>query len=229
MGEATCPGTEVPVSGGVLPSPAGSDDPALYASVNSSYPARHTWVIYVNTSSSSGADADFEVYAVCIDKTSSYTIVSSGAVDNPAGSSTLATATCPTNLVLVGGGGLSGSSSVDVSIGVDVPTSNSWRAGQNNGSTSDTSINAYAICESQPSGYSEPSGGTLAEIPNGADSPEALDCPSGSLPLSGGDFAGATLGLDLSATFPSGHDWVVFMNNGSGSSQPLVTIAVCAS
>ncbi len=229
MGEAICPGTEVPVSGGAVTSPAGSNDPAFYATINSSYPFKHDWVVYVNTSSSSGADADFEVYAVCVDKVSSYTIVSSGAVDNPAGSSTLATATCPSNLALLGGGATSASSSVNVSLGVDAPTSNSWRAVQNNGSTSDSSINAYAICETQPSGYSEPSAGAIAEIPNGAVSPGTVDCPSGTLPLSGGNFNGTVMGLDLGSTFPAGYDWVVFMNNGSGGSQPEVTIAVCAS
>ena len=204
MGEATCPGKEVPVSGGALPSPVGSNDPFNYASINSSYPAKHTWVVYVNTSNSSGADADFEVYAVCIDKSSSYTIVSSGAVDNPAGSSTLATATCPSNLALVGGGALSSSSSVDASLGADVPTSNTWRVVQNNGSISDSSINAYAICETQPSGYSEPSAGAIAEIPNGVESTGPVDCPSGSFPLSGGDFNGVSLGLDLERDVPCG-------------------------
>lgn len=103
LGKATCPGTKVPVGGGALISPAGSNNPILFANVNSSYPFGNSWFVDVNTSSSSGADADFDVYAVCIDEVASYSVVSSSLVDNPAGTSTLATASCPTNRVLVGG------------------------------------------------------------------------------------------------------------------------------
>ena len=46
---------------------------------------------------------------------------------------------------------------------------------------------------------------------------------------SSGDFNGASSGLDLSAAFPAGIDWIVFMNNDSGEGQPLVAIAVSAS
>ena len=221
-----CPGTEVPVGGGALISPAGSNNPVLFASINSSYPLSHEWVVDVNTNSSSGADADFDVYAVCVDAIASYSIVNSGLVDNPPGSSNLATATCPSNRALVGGGAFSNSGDVNVNVGVDTPTGSTWRVVMNNGSTQDTRFVAYAVCEKQPAGYSEPF--TITTVPSGAESPLGADCPSGSVPLSGGVFTGAVMNLDLSSSFPSGPDWVTFMNDGDSNSWPFETIVVCA-
>lgn len=97
----------------------------------------------------------------------------------------------------------------------------------NNGSPQDTSVVAYAVCEKQPSGYSEPF--TIQTVPSGAETPLGADCPSGSVPLSGGDFTGGVMNLDLSSSFPSGNDWVTFMNDGDSNSWPFETITVCAS
>ena len=222
-----CPGTEVPVGGGPVVNPAGSNDPILFASINSSYPLSHEWVVDVNTISSSGADANFYVFAVCIDAVSSYSVVNSGLVDNPVGASTLATATCPSKRVLVGGGAFSNSGDVNVNVGVDAPTGSTWRVAMNNGSTQDTKVVAYAVCEKQPSGYSEPF--TIQTVVTGAETPLGAGCPSGSLPLSGGNLTGGVMNLDLASSFPSGNDWVTFMNDGDSNNWPFETIVVCSS
>jgi hypothetical protein len=56
-----------------------------------------------------------------------------------------------------------------------------------------------------------------------------VDCPAGTFPLSGGDFTGAVLSLNLSSSFPSGYDWVTFLNDGDSQTWPFETVAVCAS
>ena len=226
LGKVACPGTEVPVGGGVLTSPVGSNNPLLFANINSSYPFDNSWFVDVNTSSGSGADADFDVYAVCIDKVASYSVVSSSLVDNPAATLTLATASCPTNRVLIGGGAFSNSSNVAVNINADFPAGTTWRVVMDNSSTADASLGAYAICEKQPSGYSQQN--SIQTVPSGVETPLAVDCPAGSLPLSGGDFTGAVSGLDLSSSLPSSYDWVTFMNDGNSESWPFETIVVCA-
>jgi hypothetical protein len=38
LGKATCPSSEVPVGGGALTSPVGTNNPTLFANINSSYP-----------------------------------------------------------------------------------------------------------------------------------------------------------------------------------------------
>jgi hypothetical protein len=222
-----CPGSEVPVGGGALISPAGSNNPVLFASINSSYPLNNEWVVDVNTSGSSGADANFVAYAVCIDSVSSYSVVNSGLISNPSGNSTLATATCPSKRVLVGGGGFSTSTSVDVNVGVDTPTSSTWRVIMNNGSAQNASVAAYAVCEKRPSGYSEPF--TITTVLSGAETPLGANCPAGTVPLSGGDFTGGVMNLNLSSSFPSSSSWITFLNDGDSNSWPFETVLVCAS
>ena len=222
-----CPGSEVPVGGGAMVSPSGSNDPVLFASINSSYPLSHEWVVDVNTSGSSGADASFEGYAICVNSVSSYTVVNSGLMSNPAGASTLATATCPGKTALVGGGAFSSSTNISVNVGVDAPTSSTWRVIMNNGSAAAASVTAYAVCEKKPSGYSEPF--TITTVVSGAETPLGVDCPKGTVPLSGGEFGGGVMNLDISSSFPSGPDWVTFMNDGDSNNWPFETIAVCAS
>ena len=227
LGKATCPGTEVPVGGGVLTSPVGSNNPIFFASINSSYPFNDSWFVDVNPSSSSGTDVDFIVYAVCIDKVASYSVVSSNLVDNPAGTSTLATASCPSNRVLIGGGAFSNSTNVAVNINSDFPSGNTWRALMNNESAVNASMGAYAVCEKQPSGYSEPY--SIQTVQSQAETPLAVDCPAGTFPLSGGDFTGAVANLNLSSSFPTSYDWVTSMNDGDSNSWPFETVVVCAS
>jgi hypothetical protein len=229
-GVATCPGTEVPVGGGVLPSPVGDDNSTLFASVNSSNPDGSAWHVDVNTLASNG-DAAFDVYAVCIDHTKSYSVVTSGPVDSPADSATRFTVVCPVNRVVVGGGAYSYSSSIDTYIINDYPESSSlWQVSMANTSTSDQTFVAYAICEKQPSGYSQVS--TFVEVPGNSEAPLAVNCPSGSFPLSGGPYLGQNVdtGVSLTASFPSSTDWAVFMyNSDSSMSWLLYTTAVCAS
>jgi hypothetical protein len=197
--------------------------PTSTARIHSATP----WIVDLNTSSNSGADADFDVYAVCIDKVASYSVVSSSLVDNPAGASTLATVSCPANRVLIGGGGFSNNTNVAVNLSLDFPSGNTWRAVMENGSASDAAMGAYAVCEKQPSGYSEQN--SVGTVPSGAEMPLAVDCPAGSFPLSGGDVGASVLTLNLGASFPSSYDWVAFMNDGDSQHWPFETVVVCAS
>ena len=47
--------------------------------------------------------------------------------------------------------------------------------------------------------------------------------------MSGGNFTGAVLSLNLSSSFPSGYDWVTFLNDGDSQTWPFEKVAVCTS
>jgi hypothetical protein len=226
QGVATCPGTEVPAGGGALISPGGTNNVPLYSSLNSSYPQRNFWVVDVNTVS--GSDASFNVYVVCINTATSYSVVSSALTSNPAGTTTSIAATCPTNRVIVGGGAFSVSSDIGVSISSDFPQQNSttWRIDVANRSAANTNAAAYAICRAKPNGYNLP--WTIQSSRSGDEAPGAVACPTGSLPLSGGLLNAANLSLNLNSSFPSASDWVSFMNNGDSNNWPFEVFAVCA-
>jgi hypothetical protein len=211
---------------GALLSPVGGNNVDLYASLNSSYPQRNLWIVDVNTKS--GSDASFNVYVVCISAATSYSVVSSALTSNPAGTVTSVSATCPTNRVLVGGGAFSSSSDIAVNISSNFPQQNEtdWRVAMANGSTANASVAAYAICRRKPSGYNYQF--SIQSSPSGAETPGSVACAPGSLPLSGGDFTGAVLSVNLNSTFPSSFDWVAFLNNGDSNRWPFEVIAICA-
>jgi hypothetical protein len=222
-GVATCPGTEVPAGGGALLSPVGSNA-GLYASLNTSIPQGHGWAVDVNTVS--GFDAHFSVYVVCVNAATSYSIVQSAPVTNPAGSVTFASATCPTNRVPIGGGVQSSSFSTAVNIASSFPNQGSnWDADMANRSASSATMTVYAICRKQPKGYSFHS--SIQTMPSGAESAGSVNCPGASLPLSGGVFTAGVLTLNLNSSFPSSSDWVTFENNGDSASWPILTIVIC--
>jgi hypothetical protein len=226
QGVASCPGTEVPAGGGALLSPLGDNNVPLYASLNSSYPQRNLWIVDVNTVS--GSDASFNVYVNCINVAASYSVVSSALATNPAGTVTSVSVTCPTNRVVVGGGAFSTSSDPAVNITSNFPEQNGtvWRADIANGSTANTTMAAYAICRNKPAGYNTQF--SIQSSPSGAETPGSVACAPASLPLSGGDFTGAVLPLSINSTFPTGPDWVLFLNNGDSQSWPFEVFVVCA-
>ncbi len=141
-GDATCPsGTKV-LGGGAFSSSGNTSD-----NINSSYPSdASNWVVDMNNAS--GANSGFNVYAVCskYPAKTGYQIVYSASVTNAPQAQTLATATCPSGTVPLGGGGLSSSISTNVSLNSTLPNGTSWSSYEDNNSTNNETITASAIC-----------------------------------------------------------------------------------
>ncbi len=144
---ATCPkGTDVLGGGGL------SNTESLEANLSSSLPAatmrplRKGWFVIMNNAGSD--DAKVTPWAIC-GKPKGYSIQVGTQVAAPAGSESLATATCPGATVPFGGGVLSNSLSVNTDINSTFPDPDAvagWGVDENNGDMNPQSIQAYAVC-----------------------------------------------------------------------------------
>lgn len=139
---AACPsGTKVTGGGGVISSSN------LAVNLNTSVPTGNGWRIDVNNASAS--DDTVTSYAVCSARwgaSTGYHVAIGSAVNNPAGTETQATVSCPSGQSVLGGGGYSGSASTAVNMNSTYPITSGWGVLENNASGKDTTITAYAIC-----------------------------------------------------------------------------------
>ena len=143
---AVCPaGTKVMGGGGL------SNSGSTAVNMNSTFPqkvgsgqaATYQWVTDENNATATATT--FEAYAVC-GHAAGYKLVAGTPVVNPAGMQTGAIATCPSPKVPLGGGGLSSSGNVAVSLNTSQPASSTWEAFEDNNGTGAPTLTAYAIC-----------------------------------------------------------------------------------
>jgi hypothetical protein len=157
-----------------------------------------------------------------------YTVVNSGAVDNPAGRQTRGTATCPTGTVVLGGGVYSSSGDTSINLNSSFPTgSTGWSADMNNASSEDASAVVYAVCAQRPKKYSIVES-TEIENPSGEQTEATASCPANTQVLGGGGYStSAELGVNLNSTLVNLQGWLVEMNNGSVADADAMAIAIC--
>ena len=143
-------------------------------------------------------------------------------VSVPASSQAGATAVCPSNSVVTGGGfATSGSNMFVKTMSI---SGNGWQVYGVNQLGSSQLLNAYAVCL-----YN--SGGTTSQVynqvtvPAGSDGHSAVTCPAGSV-VTGGGYASNDQFTVYNST-KSGNGWQVYAHNNSGSSQLLNAYAVC--
>jgi hypothetical protein len=146
-GSATCPGHKEPASGGVVGESAG-----FASAVNSSYPSGRSWEVDFNnqTSTSSG----FVVYAVCLEQSSTYTVVENSDLTAANGTQSEGFMSCPLHTRVTGGGALSESGSTAVNIHDSFPSANGWMVDINNQSGVGSMYTVFAVCHSRPTNYS---------------------------------------------------------------------------
>ncbi|HLN17788.1 MAG TPA: hypothetical protein VK277_13690 [Acidimicrobiales bacterium] len=162
---------------------------------------------------------------------SGYTVITAGPFDDPAGTQSGQSATCPPGTVVLGGGSQSSSTSLAVNLNSSWPSSTmSWSVKENNGSAGDASFTVYAICARKPKFYAIVATSVTA-LPGQL---QPVSCPTKTQPSDGGVQWQSTDLLDnLDSTFPqrprphSAKEWVVILDAGSGSMQPATAYAVC--
>ena len=229
LGSVSCPVNTVVYGGGVL---LASD--SLDANVNSSWPTNNGWSAYVNNASS--ASTTFTVYAVCGAAPAGYAVIGSNAVDNPAHSQTIASATCPKGTDVLSGGGLSNTESLEANLSSSLPAAtmrplrNGWFVIMNNAGSDDAKVTPWAIC-GRPKGYTIKMGARVI-APAGNERLTAAKCPSGTVPFGGGVFSNSlSVDTDINSTFPDPDavaGWGVYENNGATSAQSMHAYAICA-
>jgi hypothetical protein len=220
-GTVACPAGTVPLAGGEVVT---SFD--LHANVNSSFPQAGGWAVDVNNGS--GADTTFTVYATCAQQPRQYQVVETSQTVAASSQSTL-DANCPSGTVVLGGGALSYSSSLDSNINGTYPEGSwAWRTDSNNATAGPVSVHVFAICGSSPYGYRTVGSATVAN-PSGSESSASATCPGKAVPLGGGgiSYTGQT-SVNLNTSRPDAHGWRTYENNASPVDAFLQVALVCA-
>jgi hypothetical protein len=219
-GEVACPSGLVPLGGGVV-----IQSTSTHANVNSSFPLAHGWAAEVTNSSSS--DFSFVVLAACALLPNHYSIVRGPDTPNNGGTQVTAFATCPAGAKPLGGGVASGSPSVFANIHATAPDGSSWAATMSNGSPSDTTVAAFAVCGTLP-GYTIVGGSQGVDV-QGTEVPFFASCPAGKVPISGGAVTTSQdMAVNAGSMLPIGSGFEYFMNNQVGNPAIVGAVAVCA-
>ncbi len=149
-------------------------------------------------------------------------------VDDPAGSQTSGSATCPTGTVLLSGSVISDGDTTSEYLTSAWPTnSKTFEAVQENQSTSDQPFDVLALCAKKPPGYVIVN--VTATAPPGISSASPI-CPTGTVPIGGGIHVAtpspAIVPLYNSVTTQG---WVTETSNSTTSATQIASYAICAS
>ncbi|HEY1914940.1 MAG TPA: hypothetical protein VGH27_05120 [Streptosporangiaceae bacterium] len=140
-----CPAADVLLGGG-----AESTSHSTLVNLDSSWPAGTSiWYVYLNNAST--AHASFHVYHVCAKlnvTATSYQLVAGTPVVNAAGTQSGASVFCPDALATIGGGLVSSSTSIDVTLNTTFPFAGGWGGDENNNSGASNNLTAYVLCAS---------------------------------------------------------------------------------
>jgi hypothetical protein len=184
------------------------------------------WEARVNNTGTT--TAQFAVDAICAKKPKGYKIVFQDA-DNPAGSQSHATATCPARKVVLGGGTLSTSDQAPAALTSAWPAAPSkFKGYMYNGTTTDAELIVYAICGDKPTGYTtaKDSGsfGPASTVLQG------IACPAGTSALDGGaKTVGHSPLVQVDGSIDQGaFGWAIELNNTSPSQQTETGYVICA-
>jgi hypothetical protein len=140
-----CPKGDQLLGGGAL-----STSRSTLVNLDSSWPAGTSiWYVYVNNASSTRVS--FNVYHVCAKlnvSATKYQLVAGSPVVNAAGTQSSVSVFCPDGLATIGGGVLTSSTSIDVTLNTTFPFAGGWGGDENNGSSADANLTAYVLCAS---------------------------------------------------------------------------------
>ena len=219
-----CPAGTVAWGGGVLFSGVSAN---ANLNVNTSNPNGSSgWAARVNNT---GATTEqFAVDAVCAKKPAGYKLVSQE-VDNPPGSQSHSTATCPSPDVLLGGGTLSTSDQVGAILTSAWPASPAKFTGYlYNGTATDAQFAVYAICGHKPADYKIASGS--ATVDPGFTLDDGIGCPPGTSDLDGGaQVPGHVPAVQVGGSSDDGAGgWFIEVVNTGQSAEQANAYAICA-
>jgi hypothetical protein len=221
LGSVDCPAGTVPWGGGVLTE---SPDPAV--DVADSFPDGGSWIAEANNPTNS--DTAFQVDVVCAKRPAGYTVVQGPSQVLPAMLEAGATATCPAGTHPLGGGGFTSSGNRTVAINSTGPNGQTWAVEENNGTTLDWGITAFAVC-GNPHGYRVVKGGQFT-VGAGTRLGSQATCPAPTVVVGGGAFAASSsLQVNVAGTIPGGRTtWQSFIANASASPITATPEAICA-
>jgi hypothetical protein len=225
-GSVSCPGAKVPAGGG-----AWIESGSVFASLNDSYPNGNAW--YVDVNNNSGADTEFTVYAVCINRLPSYTVVQSPLATTSLGENDAAM-DCPRGTKIIGGGAYSETSSTAVSLATSTPFAllsghSGWEVFMTSSQATPTPYIVYSVCEAKPLTWSVQTGTTVT-APVGQQTEATVTCPTG-YPLGGGgfnSFSGQDEGIALNVSYPVSNGWHIYENNAGTTSETATASVVCS-
>jgi hypothetical protein len=223
-GSATCPGNEVPASGGLINESAGYP-----SSVNSSYPSGHSWLVDFNNPSS--LYSGFVVYAVCLAPNPARRVVRTTDVTVASGRQASGFRACPKGTKVIGGGAVSFSASTLVALNDSYPVQNGWRVDVNNRQVSDSLFTVYAVCQPAPLNYSIRTSPTEDNAPGATDLSQRPCGPSPTNVAIAGGLASSSTdpAVQLYDSFPnSSNGWTAHEQNGGSGIDQITAYAICA-
>jgi hypothetical protein len=212
----------VPLGGGAFLETSSFD-----ATISSSFPLSNGWSVDVNNTS--GADAQFAVYAVCIKKPKAY-VQQHATSPVSTDSQTRLGATCPKGEDLLGGGARAGSSSPLVTLNSSYPGSTqTWFVTVNNPLPSSTDVSIFRVCGKLSSRtdyeiFAAPS----VDNPAGQVTETDAECPGGQSVLAGGIRSSGGLYVSINTSFPIKGVWSGAEGNASINDASADTIVLCA-
>jgi hypothetical protein len=138
-----CPTGDVVLGGGAF-----DDDPSFSVGMSSSYPSTSaSWTTAVSNFSTT--NSKFEVVVECASTLPHYAIPSTSASD-PAGAQKGIIQKCASPAVVLGGGNQSSNTTnlrIEIKTTQPYPASGtSWKSGENNDTSSSTTLTSYAVC-----------------------------------------------------------------------------------
>jgi hypothetical protein len=181
----------------------------------------------------SGSTQLFAVYALCADRPTTYQILDSGKINNPAGTRAAATTrNCPNGTVVLGGGVVT-TGGLGVDLNESLPPNvffQKWSAVVDNNSGGSDSIQAQVVCGTQPPGYVMPTSPDTNVQPNNFVS-ATEPCPAGHTLIGGGVWSSDGIDTLSNVTEDSpfeGTSWNVIMTNQSSTEEMMFVVAICA-
>jgi hypothetical protein len=161
-----------------------------------------------------------------------YSTVTSPSFALPTEHSEQGTVTCPAGKVVLSGGAYIAGTSLATAINASGPAGNTaWTVFAQNPSGPDTTFNVYAICATQPAGYTQTTG-VLTSNPAGTQTASDMSCPVSSDKVTGGGTTNPSgvFGIGMTSSFPDGSNtWRVAMGNASAAPNSFSVTAVCVS
>jgi hypothetical protein len=231
-GTVSCPAGTVALGGGAI---GGSF--AVQQNINGSVPLVQGgiatgWDVWMDNTT--GADSDFNVWAVCAKKPKAYAVVQH-TIDNPPGTQVTDTLQCPLNArgkpgKVLGGGGVGEAAVTGQDINTSVPIGghvHAWRVDMNNNTASDENSTVFTVCGNEKSW--KVVSGAAVDNPPSTQTQVDVNCPAGLTAVGGGAFSNSFSTLvNLNTTFPaSASDWRSYENNASGADTSVTPWEVC--
>jgi hypothetical protein len=219
-GSVDCPAGTVPLGGGV--------GAAVFTglTVNSTYPTATGWAADVNNPDA--ASSFFDVTVTCAQRPRGYEIFTTPSSVVPAGRQASAIAVCPGRTKPLGGGVFSSSGLLSVNLADSYPLRGQWNVAENNASTFDTQITAYAVC-GKVRGYDLVRGQLSTLNPGITLGGVSCQAPDTQVAIGGGVFTNSTdPRVTVAGTFWESNSWATDLRNGDVSGVLFQPFVVCA-